>query len=204
MPADFDAVDLERLRRRRTVKWSLYGPDVLAAWVAEMDFDVAPVVRAAIVDAVDREDFGYVAADLSELTTRCAEFLADGYGWTVSPARVFPVADVLTGIGAALDASVAPGAPVVVPTPAYPPFFEVVELTGRPVVAAPMVLDRGRDVLDLDAVGDALARGARAVLLCSPHNPTGRVFTRTELTELATIVDRHGARVVADEVHAPL
>jgi len=65
MPGDFDAVDLERLRRRRTVKWSLYGPDVLAAWVAEMDFDVAPVVRAAITGAVDREDFGYVAADLT-------------------------------------------------------------------------------------------------------------------------------------------
>jgi cystathionine beta-lyase len=58
--AAFDNVDVERLRRRRTVKWTLYGPDVLAAWVAEMDFDVAPVVRAAIVDAVDREDFGYV------------------------------------------------------------------------------------------------------------------------------------------------
>ena len=81
MPGDFDAVDLERLRRRRTVKWSLYGPDVLAAWVAEMDFDVAPVVRAAINDAVDREDFGYVAADLTDLTTACAAFHAERYGW---------------------------------------------------------------------------------------------------------------------------
>jgi cystathionine beta-lyase len=204
MQSDFDAVDIERLRRRCTVKWSLYGPDVLAAWVAEMDFDVAPVVRAAIVDAVDREDFGYVAADLSELTTACADFLADGYGWSVSPARIFPVADVLTGIGAALDACVEPDVPVVVPTPAYPPFFEVIELTGRPVIAAPMVLDAGRDALDLDAIDGALARGAGAVLLCSPHNPTGRVFTSAELTDLAQIVDRHGARVVADEVHAPL
>jgi cystathionine beta-lyase len=204
MQADFDAVDVERLRRRRTVKWSLYGPDVLAAWVAEMDFDVAPVVRAAILDAVDREDFGYIAPDLSELTIACADFLTGSYGWTVSPARIFPVADVLGGIGAALDALVEPGAPVVVPTPAYPPFFEVIELTGRPPVAAPMTVDDGRDVLDLDAIDAALASGARAVLLCSPHNPTGRVFTRTELTALATIVDRHGARVVADEVHAPL
>jgi cystathionine beta-lyase len=204
MSADFDAVDVERLRRRRTVKWSLHGPDVLAAWVAEMDFDVAPVVRAAILDAVDREDFGYVAADLSELTTACADFLAAGYGWTVSPARVFPVADVLIGIRAALDALVAPGAPVVVPTPAYPPFFEVIELTGRAPAAAPMLVEDGRDVLDLAAIDAALAAGARAVLLCSPHNPTGRVFSSAELAALAEIVDRHGARVVADEVHAPL
>jgi cystathionine beta-lyase len=67
-----------------------------------------------------------------------------------------------------------------------------------------MTVDRGRDALDLGAIDACLKSGARAVLLCNPHNPTGRVFTRAELVELATIVDRHGARVVADEVHAPL
>ena len=197
-------MDLGRLRRRRTVKWSLYGPDVLAAWVAEMDFDVAPAVRAALLDAVDREDFGYVEADLSGLTTACVEFLADTSGWGVPATRIFPVADVLTGISAAIDVFVPPGSPVVVPTPAYPPFFEVVELTGRPVLDAPMVLDRGRWCLDLDRIDAHLGAGARTVLLCSPHNPTGRVFGVDELESLAELVERHGARVVADEVHAPL
>ena len=134
----FDDVDVARLRRRRTVKWTLYGPDVLAAWVAEMDFDVAPVVRDALLEAVEREDFGYVEGDLSELTTACAEFLAAEHGWVVPPARIFAVADVLAGIATALDVCVAPGAQVVVPTPAYPPFFEVVALTGREVVTAPL------------------------------------------------------------------
>jgi cystathionine beta-lyase len=200
----FDDVDVERLRRRRTVKWTLYGPDVLAAWVAEMDFDVAPVVRAALFEAVDREDFGYVAADTSELTTACSEFLAGEHGWHVPPARIFLIADVLTGIAAALDTFVAPGRPVVIPTPAYPPFFEVVALTGRPVVAVPMTGEDGRDTLDLDAIDAALGAGAGAVLLCNPHNPTGRVFTVEELGALASVVDRHGGRVVADEVHAAL
>jgi cystathionine beta-lyase len=204
MTTPFDDVSLERLRRRRTVKWTLYGPDVLAAWVAEMDFDVAPAVRAAIVDAVDREDFGYVEADLGALATACAAFLESGYGWVVPPARIFPVADVLSAISTALDVFVEAGSGVVVPTPAYPPFFEVVELTGRPVVESPMIREADRDTLDLDAIAAALAAGARAVLLCSPHNPTGRVFTTEELRALAEIVDRHGARVVADEVHAPL
>jgi len=204
MTASFDDVSIERLRRRRTVKWTLYGPDVLAAWVAEMDFDVAPSVRAAIVDAVDREDFGYVEGDLSDLTTACAAFLEAGYGWVVPPARIFPVADVLSAISTALDVFVEPGIGVVVPTPAYPPFFEVVELTGRPVVESPMIREADRDELDLGAIDAALATGARAVLLCSPHNPTGRVFTTEELRALAAVVDRHGARVVADEVHAPL
>ncbi len=204
MSAPFDDVSVERLRRRRTVKWTLYGPDVLAAWVAEMDFDVAPAVRAAILDAVDREDFGYVEADLGALTTACAAFIAARYGWVVPPARIFPVADVLSAISTALDVFVEPGSGVVVPTPAYPPFFEVVELTGRPVVESPMLREADRDTLDLDSIDAALAGGARAVLLCSPHNPTGRVFTTEELGALAAIVDRHGARVVADEVHAPL
>ena len=186
------------------MKWSLHGPDVLAAWVAEMDFDVAPAVRAALLEAVDREDFGYVEADLTELTTACAEFLAGTSGWVVPPTRVFPVADVLTGISAAIDVFAPSGSPVVVPTPAYPPFFEVVGLTGRPVLDAPMTLDRRRWCLDLDRIDALLADGARTVLLCSPHNPTGRVFGTDELASLADLVERHGARVVADEVHAPL
>jgi cystathionine beta-lyase len=202
--SDFEDVDLARLRARRTVKWSLYGPDVLAAWVAEMDFDVAPVVRAALLDAVAREDFGYVPADLTELTGACADFVLDAYGWAVPAARIFPIADVLSGISAALDVFVAPGAAVVVPTPAYPPFFEVVELTGRPAIATPMTRGSDCDTLDLDAIDAALRHGARAVLLCNPHNPTGRVFTHAELEALAPVVDRHGARVIADEVHAPL
>jgi len=200
----FDAVSIEALRRRRSVKWTLYGPDVLAAWVAEMDFDVAPPIRAALVDAVEREDFGYPEPDLSELTIACAGFFVQEYDWHVPPARIFVVADVLAGISGALDVFSPPGCRVVVPTPAYPPFFEIIELGGREVVEAPMVDDGGRFVLDLDAIASALEAGACALLLCNPHNPTGRVFGRDELAGLAEIVDRHGARVVADEVHAPL
>lgn len=203
MSGRFD-VDIERLRQRRTVKWSLYGPEVLAAWVAEMDFEVPPVVRTALLEAIDREDFGYLPADLSGLTEACADFLASAHGWSVPSTRIFPVADVLAGISAALDVFAPGGSPVVVPTPAYPPFFEIVGLTGRSVVPVPMRVADGRHTLDLDAVDTALASGARTVLLCNPHNPTGRVFTTAELEELAAVVDRRGARVVTDEVHAPL
>jgi cysteine-S-conjugate beta-lyase len=199
----FDQVDVDALRRRRTVKWRLYGDDVLAAWVAEMDFDVAPVVRAAILEAVDREDFGYVEPDLSELTTACAAFWSERFDWEVKPARIVPVADVLRGIWAALDVFAPAGSGVVVPTPAYPPFFEVIELTGRTVVPVPLAVDRG-DTFDFDRIDAALAAGARTVLLCSPHNPTGRVFTVDELGALAGIVERRGARLIADEVHAAL
>ena len=197
-------VDLDRLRRRRTVKWSLYGPDVLAAWVAEMDFDVAPEVVGAIRAAVDREDFGYPEADLSALSAACATFLTERHDWQVSPHRIFPVADVLAGIGGALDLHVPAGAPVVLPTPAYPPLFEVIELSGRAVAPVPMVVEADRFVLDLERIDGALAAGAGAVLLTSPHNPTGRVFGVAELEALSQVVEHHGARVISDEVHAPL
>ncbi len=198
------AVDLERLRRRRTIKWSRYGPEVLAAWVAEMDYDVAPAVRDALLEAVTREDFGYLPADLGDLTHAASDFMRDHYDWPVPPTRIFPVADVLTGIAAALAVFVPPATAVVVPTPAYPPFFEVVELAGREVVTAPMRREGGRDALDLETIDAALGAGAGAFLLCNPHNPTGRVFTSDELSALAAIVDRRGARVIADEIHAPL
>ena len=204
MDRGFDDITEAALRRRRTLKWTLYGPDVLAAWVAEMDFPVAAPIRAALIDAVERDDLGYVPADTTELATACARFLADAYGWEVPPTRVFLVADVLAGITGALDTFVDPGGAVVVPTPAYPPFFEVIELSGRRVIQAPLRDDGSGHVLDLDAIDTAMSSGAGAVLLCNPQNPTGRVFTTGELTALAAIVDRHGGRVIADEVHAPL
>ncbi len=171
MTGPFDAVSIDALQRRRTVKWTLHGRDVLAAWVAEMDFDVAAPVRAALLEAVDREDFGYVPADLSELTTACAGFLASAYSWNVDPSRIFVVADVLAGITAALDMFLPAASRVVVPSPAYPPFFEIVTLGGREVVEVPMVIDDGRPTLDLDAIAGALSAGARVGLALQSAQP---------------------------------
>jgi cystathionine beta-lyase len=169
-----------------------------------MDFDVAPEVRSALDEAVERQDFGYVQADLSELTVACSDYFEEAYGWDVAPARVFVVADVLTGIAAAFDVFLPAGGRIVLPTPAYPPLLEIIELGGREVVEVPLIVEQDRFALDLDRIDDALGAGAQAVLLVNPHNPTGRVFDHDELAGLTAIVDRHGARVVADEVHAPL
>jgi cystathionine beta-lyase len=204
MTGGFDDVHIDALRRRRTVKWSLHGPDVLAAWVAEMDFDVAPPIRTALLDAIDRQDFGYIPADVSELATACSSFLSRVHGWEVPATRIFLVADVLAGLAGALDQFVEPDVPIILPTPSYPPLFEIIELGGRRVVPVPLLDDGDRFTLDLDAIDGAFAAGARALLLCNPHNPTGRVFTRYELTAVSDIVDRHDARVICDEVHAPL
>lgn len=193
------------LERRESLKWTGVEPGVLAAWVAEMDVDVPPPVAAALHAAVDAGATGYpVPEHLSGLPEATAHWCRTAYGWPVGAGRVRLVPDVLAGVALALTALDPERGPVVVPTPAYPPFFPRVAGTGRRVVEVPLARDGRRYALDVDAIDAALAAGARTVLLCQPHNPTGTVFGPEELTVLAAVVDRRGARVVSDEVHAPL
>ena len=191
------------LRERAGAKWTAAGPDVLPAWVAEMDFALAEPITAALHDAVDRGAVGYSPSDArTGVAEALATFAADRWSWALDPAHVVLVPDVMSGIELVLR-TLCEDAPVVVPTPAYPPFLDVVPLTGRTLVPLPLSPD-GPAVLDLDRLDAALAAGARTVLLCQPHNPWGRVFTRGELEGLRDVVVRHGARVISDEVHAPL
>jgi len=203
--ASFDDLSVASLVRRGSVKWSLHGPGVLAAWIAEMDFALAPPVRRALEEAVQRGFTGYPPHDEdSGIPEALAGWLQAAFGWAVDPAGVRLVGDVLAGIRIAIEALSAPASPVVVPTPSYPPFFEVVKVAGRDVVEVPLLRERESYRLDLDGIDRALGRGAGTVILCNPHNPLGRVFGREELAGLAAVVERHGARVIADEVHAPL
>lgn len=199
---DFDTLDIDALRARRTMKWSQYPPDVLPAWVAEMDFPLAPVILDAVRGVLAAQDLGY--PDTAGLAEAFAGWAARNQHWSPDPALACPVADVMAGIEAALRVLTAPGDGVVVLTPAYPPFFLLLQQLDRVVVPWPLLdLPQGW-ALDLQRLDDSLRAGARAVLLCHPHNPTGRVFTTGELAAIAEIVDAHGGHVVADEVHAPL
>jgi cystathionine beta-lyase len=201
----FDDLSVAELRRRGTNKWSYYGEDVLPAWVAEMDFALAPPIRAALHEAIERNATGYPpAAEASGLPAACAAWLARSFGLAVEPQQIRLVPDVVRGIQRAIEAFSRPASPVVIPTPAYPPFFEVVRAAGRAIVEVPMREEAGRAAIDLNAVDAALRAGAGTVLLCHPHNPLGRVFGPTELAALAAVVEAHGARVVVDELHAPL
>ncbi|PZS20685.1 MAG: hypothetical protein DLM60_08380 [Pseudonocardiales bacterium] len=198
----FDALDLDVLRARRTMKWSRYPPDVLPAWVAEMDFPLAPAVLEAARGVLDAHDLGY--PEPAGLAEAFAGWAARYQGWRPDPALACPIADVMAGLEAALRVLTEPGDGVVLLTPAYPPFFALLTQLGRVAVPWPL-LDRPRGwALDLQRLDDALRDSARAVLLCHPHNPTGRVLTSEELAAVSEIVDTRGAHVISDEVHAPL
>ena len=193
-----DELPLAALRQRRSIKWQLYPPDVLPLWVAELDVPLAGCVTEALTAAVARGDTGYAAP--FRLGQAFAGFARRHWDWTVDPARCVPVGDVMTGVVEALEVLTDPGDRVVICPPVYHPFFDVPPSVGRPVEPVPLV----DGALDLPGIDVALSSGARAVLLSSPHNPTGRVWAADELDQLDQVVRRHDAVVLSDEVHAPL
>jgi len=195
---------LDGLRRRRSWKWTEYPPDVLPAWVAEMDFDLAEPIKDAVREAITAGDCGYPhPAGFGEVY---AAFAAGRFGWAPDPRRVYAVPDVMTGIAEVLLEVTPHGSGVVINPPVYPPFFFRLRQAGREVVEAPLARDGdGRYQLDPDALDAALARDdVAAYLLCSPHNPTGRVWSRDDLNTVADICARRGSVLIVDEIHAPL
>jgi cysteine-S-conjugate beta-lyase len=200
----FDAVDLGSLRRRRSEKWARYPPDVLPAFVAEMDFPPAPEISAVLEQAVANGDLGYACAPASGLGEAFAGFAERRFGWDVEPAAVLAIPDVMVGVAELLRLLTGPGAGVVITTPVYPPFFSVIAEVERRVVEVPLLGHERDERLPLEGIEQAFAQGAEALLLCNPHNPTGYVAGRDELHALAEIVARHGGIVLSDEIHAPL
>jgi cysteine-S-conjugate beta-lyase len=190
--------DLQILRRRRSSKWVEHPADVLPAFVAEMDVELAPPVRDALLEAIEIGDLGY--AEPGGVFESFAAFAERRLGWSPDPARMRLVPDVMAGIVEVLRVLTAPGDGVVITPPVYPPFFDGIPEAGRRVIEVPLA---GGE-LDLDALDAAFAAGGRAFLLCNPHNPTGRVLERARLEQVAALAARHDVLVLADEIHAPL
>jgi cystathionine beta-lyase len=203
-PPGFDVLSEQALRDGGSLKWSRYGP-AIGAFVAEMDFGTAPAVTRSLLDTVQRGRLGYATPeDAQDMARACAGWLARRYGWRVPPAWITPLPDVIAGLQAAIERFTPPGSPVVLPTPAYMPFLAVPGTLGRELIQVPMIERDGRATYDLAAIAAAFDRGARLLVHVNPHNPLGRVFDVDEQLALADVVAAAGARVFADEIHAPL
>jgi cystathionine beta-lyase len=198
---DLTVASLDELRRRRSEKWSIHGPDVLASTIAEMDFPVAEPVARALHEAIDRSDLGYAPVPPASLRHAFAAFAARRLAWAVDPDQVSVVPDVMLGLLDLCRVIAGPGDAIAFASPAYPPFFALLPRTGARLVHVARY-DNGR--LDLASLDEALAAGVRALVLASPHNPTGHVPTHGELAAIAERCAEHGVWVLADEIHAPL
>jgi cystathionine beta-lyase len=204
-PLDLDALAVERLRARTGEKWRVYPDDVLALWVADMDYPVAEPIRRRLHRAVELSDLGYPMhprpTGLPELFAERAERRLH---WKVDPKRVELLTDVVQGMYVAIEAWSERGQGAVVQTPIYPPFLGAVRNTGRALVENRLVQGPAGYEIDFDRLSAGLSRDTRLLLLCNPHNPTGRVFQRDELERLAEIALAHDLVVVADELHGEL
>lgn len=196
------ATDLARLRCSTGVKWTRYPDDVLPCWVADMDLPTAPVVQGALAALVERGDFGYHFRAASAIPADFSRWTAERHGWRPNESHVRVFCDVLQAVDLALWLGTRPDDGVVLFTPVYPPFFECITGIGRRVVDCPLDPDGWRiDAARLEACID---ERTTAVLLCSPHNPTGRVFTTEELAAVADVAERHDLLVISDEIWADL
>lgn len=193
---------LDTLRQRRGRKWSRYAPDVIPAWIADMDFLPAPSIHATLLEAVLAGDLGYgPIAELSGIPESFSAWALRRWRWRLDPEAVLVMPDVVGGIANSIEALTEPGDAILVQTPIYPPFLAGVRKSHRRLVAASLI----DGAIDFDALESVIAREkVRMLLLCNPHNPTGRCFTSGELGRIAALVREHRVLVVSDEVHADL
>ena len=204
MSTPFTSFTLDQLKARTSAKWQHYGADVLPLWVAEMDATIAPSVVEAVNAAMTSGDTGYAVGDA--YGEAFVEYSKRHWNLDLDPAYTIPVIDVIRGLGSVIEHATEPGAPIVITPPVYYPFAMIVAGTGRTLVNAHMTAAGRFDPETLDtAFAEAAAMGKGGmVLISNPHNPTGVVHTREELTTLATLANKHGIRILSDEIHAPL
>lgn len=191
-------------------KWDkmeqIYGvpaKDGLAMWVADMDFRPPQVVSDALRGMLDHGVFGYYGNDDGYRRAICW-WMDSRHGWQVDPSWIFTTHGLVNGTGMCVDAFTEPGDGVVLFTPVYHAFARVITAAGRRVVECPMVDDDGRYRMDFAAYDAILDGSEKLLVLCSPHNPGGRVWTREELEGVAEFARRHDLVLVSDEIHHDL
>ena len=197
------AANIQELRQRHSSKWRRFAPDVLPMHVAEMDFQIAEGIRDVIVDFTNRSDLGYLGP-VPEVAESFVAFAAKRWGWVVDAKQIKLATDVGVAAVEVFRALGKPGDQVVVNTPVYSAFFGWIAETKLSQVDVPLIQNGTDWSLDLDGLEKAFAAGAKFYLLCHPHNPLGKVYSRAELTAIAALAVKYDVIVISDEIHGPL
>jgi len=193
------------------LKWDLYGPGVIPLWVADMDFVSPEPVIQALKEKVEHGVFGYPtglggdARELPRLRSAIIGRMADRYNWEIKPDDIVFVPGVVTGFNLANHAFIPDGQGVLIQTPVYPPILQSAETTGK--LFQSMELDRneaGFYEIDWDKFSESITPETGIFILCNPHNPVGKAFSKAELERTAELCLREGVLICSDEIHCDL
>ena len=205
---DFD--ELVERRGTNSLKWDgvgratgIEGTDVLPMWVADTDFRTAPVIRDALARMAETGLMAYMAG-LDEMRAAVAWWMETRHDWRIDPGAVLACHGLGNGLALVIDALTEPGDGVVVFTPVYHEFAARIRAAGRRPVEVPLAVEDGRQTFDLDRAGEMLDGTERLVIVCSPQNPGGRVWTGAELSAVAAFAEARGLYLLADEIHHDL
>ncbi len=206
-------MDFDRIIDRRgthSAKWdmmeSLYGVpagDGLSRWVADMDFPPPAAVQGAVERMAAHGVYGYFGDDRAYLEA-IRWWMATRHGWEVEPASIFTVHGLVNGTALCVDTWTRPGQAVALMTPVYHAFARVIRAAGREVRELPLAVRDGRHEMDFGAWDGLMTGSERMLILCSPHNPGGRVWTEAELRATADFAEQHDLILVSDEIHHDL
>lgn len=197
------SIPVER-RNTASMKWDKYkGRDIIPLWVADMDFCSPPAVIEALQKRVDHGVFGYTIPPES-LNTAVVKMLQADYGWVIEPQWLVWLPGLVTGLNVACRAVGEDNDDVMTAVPVYPPFLTAPENSRRRLVKVPLQEKDNRWTFDFDRLESAITPDTRLFLLCNPHNPVGRIFSREELKALAMICEKHDIIICSDEIHCGL
>ena len=187
-----------------SLKWDRYmGRDIIPLWVADMDFRSPPAVIEALQQRVDHGVFGYGVAPAELYETVCT-MLATKYEWQVQPEWLIWLPGLVSGLNIACRAIGGQGDAVMTMVPIYPPFLTAPKHFNRQLIRVPLLDDGKRWVIDFELLEKSITAKTRLLLLCSPHNPVGRVFDREELAKLVSICEKYDIIICSDEIHCDL
>lgn len=205
--------DFDRIIQRRgthSSKWDnmaklsgITAPDAIPMWVADMDFQAPPGVTEALRQEIERGTHGYYA-DTGTWARACTDWVGKRHGLSIDPAWVTPTPGIVSGIGLILQALSEPGDEVVIFPPVYHAFRRVIPANDRRILDVELVEQDGRHVMDFDRLKASLTPRSKIVLLCSPHNPGGTIWTPDELKALAQVCIERDLILVSDEIHCDL
>lgn len=184
-------------------KYGVSPSDGIPMWVADMDFRPPACVSRAVKNMHAHGIYGYYGQD-APYRAAIQWWMQARHGWRIEPEWIFTTHGLVNGTAMCVDAYTAPGDGVVIFTPVYHAFARVIKAAGRDVVECPLVLANGRYEMDFDAYDAQMTGSERMVILCSPHNPGGRVWSKAELKGVAAFARRHDLILVSDEIHHDL